>query len=292
MTQWLEDLTDDVTVALRQLKASPAFTAVAVLTLALGIGANSAMFAVADATLLRPLPFPDADRLVTWRRSRDRQARRREPARLVDWSERNRTFEAMAASLTSQTSIIGTDGVAQPLFGQAVSAHFFDVLGVKAIAGRIFQRSDEGPAPNVVVIGEGSGEGTSEATRRASDVRSGSGADVHADRRRPGVIPVRHPWIPQHRTNPGMDRTESSAQPGPSRAISALLAGHRPLEAGRDDRGCPFGDGRHLERTRGGIAGHEHRTPRHGGSAARSAGQPGSAPDLAAAVRGRRHSSC
>ena len=56
---------DDVTVALRQLKASPAFSAIAVLTLALGIGANSSMFAVADATLLRPLPFPDADRLVS-----------------------------------------------------------------------------------------------------------------------------------------------------------------------------------------------------------------------------------
>ena len=86
MTQWLEDLKDDVTVALRQLKASPAFTLVAVLTLALGIGANSAMFAVADATLLRPLPFPDADRLVMVSEIRRDGARgAANPLDLVDW---------------------------------------------------------------------------------------------------------------------------------------------------------------------------------------------------------------
>ena len=156
MTQWLGDLKDDVTVALRQLKASPAFTLVAVLTLALGIGANSAMFAVADATLLRPLPFPDADRLVSVAEiTRDGRRGAANPLDFVDWSERNRTFEAMAAALTSQTSIIGADGVAEPLFGQAVSAHFFDVLGVKLIAGRTFQPSDERPMPDAVVIGEG-----------------------------------------------------------------------------------------------------------------------------------------
>ena len=59
LTQWIEEFRDDVTFSIRQLKASPAFTAVAVLTLALGIGANSAMFALAEATLLRPLPFAD-----------------------------------------------------------------------------------------------------------------------------------------------------------------------------------------------------------------------------------------
>jgi putative ABC transport system permease protein len=156
LSQWLEDLRDDVAVALRQLKASPAFALVAVLTLALGIGANSAMFAVADATLLRPLPFPDSDRLVVVseiRRDGGRGAAN--PLDFVDWSERNRTFEAMAAALNGQSSVTGADGVAQPLFTQAVTAHFFDVLGVKPIAGRTFQPSDEGPAPNVVVIGEG-----------------------------------------------------------------------------------------------------------------------------------------
>src|SRR5262245_66401526 len=64
LTQWLEEFTDDVRFALRQLKASPGFALVAVLTLALGIGANSAMFALADATLMRPLPYPEPERLV------------------------------------------------------------------------------------------------------------------------------------------------------------------------------------------------------------------------------------
>ena len=64
LTRWFEELRDDVTFALRQLRNSPAFSIVAILTLALGIGANSAIFALVDATLLRPLPYGDPDRVV------------------------------------------------------------------------------------------------------------------------------------------------------------------------------------------------------------------------------------
>src|SRR5688572_16598933 len=156
LTQWLEDLREDVAVAVRQLKASPAFALVAVLTLALGIGANSAMFAVADATLLRPLPYIDADRLVAVSEiGRDGGRGAANPLDFVDWNERARTFDAMAGAMSGQTSITGADGIAQPLPGQAVTAHFFDVLGVTPIAGRTFQRSDETPRPDLVVIGEG-----------------------------------------------------------------------------------------------------------------------------------------
>jgi len=156
LTQWLEELTDDVAVALRQLKASPAFTVVAVLTLALGIGANSAMFAVADATLLRPLPFPNADRLVMVSELRQDGTRgAANPLDFVDWSERARTFEAMAAALSGQLSITGADGTAEAIATQAVTARFFDVLGVTPLAGRTFQPSDEGPRPSAVVLGEG-----------------------------------------------------------------------------------------------------------------------------------------
>ena len=70
MTLWLEELGDDVKFAFRQLRGAPAFTLVAALTLALGIGANSAIFALVDATLLRPLPYRRPGRLVTiWERS-------------------------------------------------------------------------------------------------------------------------------------------------------------------------------------------------------------------------------
>src|SRR5262245_49226979 len=64
ITQWIDELRDDAMFAVRQLKTSPGFTFVAVVTLALGIGANSAIFALVDATLLRPLPYPAPDRLV------------------------------------------------------------------------------------------------------------------------------------------------------------------------------------------------------------------------------------
>jgi DNA-binding transcriptional LysR family regulator len=70
LTQWADELRDDVKFAVRQLRRSPAFTLLPAVTLALGIGANSAIFALADATLLRPLPFPEPDRLVmVWERS-------------------------------------------------------------------------------------------------------------------------------------------------------------------------------------------------------------------------------
>jgi hypothetical protein len=70
LTQWFDELRDDVRFAIRQLRSAPGFTFVAVITLALGIGANGAIFALADATLLRPLPLPDPERLViAWDRS-------------------------------------------------------------------------------------------------------------------------------------------------------------------------------------------------------------------------------
>jgi putative ABC transport system permease protein len=156
MTHWLEDLRDDVAVALRQLKASPTFALVAILTLALGIGANSAMFAVADAALLRPLPFAEADRLVTVSELRaDGTRGAANPLDVIDWMERNHTFDAMAVVLNSQSSIIGPDGIAESISAQAVTARFFDVLGITPILGRAFLPSDERPMPDVVVLDEG-----------------------------------------------------------------------------------------------------------------------------------------
>src|SRR4029453_13434265 len=98
VTRWIEELWGDVAYALRQLKASPGFTAVAVVTLALGIGANSAMFALADATLLKPLPFPEPDRLVMLSELRASGARSRvNPLDFEDWGARVRAFTGIAA---------------------------------------------------------------------------------------------------------------------------------------------------------------------------------------------------
>ena len=100
LTQRLEDLRNDVRFAIRQLRRAPGFTLVAALTLALGIGANSAIFALADATLLRPFPFPEADRLVmVWERLRAGGVRSGDaPLNLATGRNSNRTFPSMAAN--------------------------------------------------------------------------------------------------------------------------------------------------------------------------------------------------
>ena len=95
--RWLDEFRDDLKYAVRQLKSSPAFTLVATLTLALGIGANSAIFALVDATLLRPLPFREPDRLVAiWERSPTTARGYVSPLNMLDWSARSSTFEKIA----------------------------------------------------------------------------------------------------------------------------------------------------------------------------------------------------
>ena len=155
LTQWLHEFGDDVRFAFRQLRGSPGFTLVATLTLALGIGANSAIFALADATLMRPLPFAHPDRLVWLWESRNGQGRSSlNPLDLQDFIERNRTFESLAGFVSSGMPFGNPDGTAERVPGLAVTTRFFDVFGVVPIAGRTFQRADEGPRPSAIVLGE------------------------------------------------------------------------------------------------------------------------------------------
>jgi putative ABC transport system permease protein len=158
LTQWLEEIRDDVTFAMRQLRGSPAFTLVAVATLALGIGANGAIFALVDATLLRPLPFHEPDRLVrVWERSSTSLRGAVSPLNLADWNERNRTFDLIAGFRSSIGGMVmtGADGTAETVSRQWVTAGFFDVLGVRAIAGRTFLSADNDRRADVVVLSEG-----------------------------------------------------------------------------------------------------------------------------------------
>jgi len=157
LTIWLEEFRDDLKVAFRQLKSSPAFTLVATLTLALGIGANSAIFALVDATLLRPLPYRVPDRLVTiWEHSAKTARGYVSPLNMLDWNTRSRTFEKIAGFTPSvgQMVMAGADGNAETVTRQWVTAGVFDVLGVTAIAGRTFSADDEAKRPNVVVMSE------------------------------------------------------------------------------------------------------------------------------------------
>ena len=157
LTQWLQEFRDDVIFALRQMRGSPAFTFVAAITLGLGIGANSAMFALVDATLLRPLPFGEPQRLVmVWERSDTSQRSRVAPLNLLDWNERSRTFDLLAGFFPGVGSMVmsSPDGTAEAVPRQWVTAGLFDVLGVKPIAGRTFLPSDDSRRANVVVMSE------------------------------------------------------------------------------------------------------------------------------------------
>ena len=162
LTQWLDEVRNDARFAWRQLKTSPGFTLVATLTLALGIGANSAMFALADAALLRPLPYPGSDRLVLIE-ERAANARGTLRSRIAlanfhDWTAGNRTFEVMAAFYAPPggggPAVTVADGSSEIIPNQNVTARFFEVLGVTPILGRTFQPSDEAGG-DVVVMSEG-----------------------------------------------------------------------------------------------------------------------------------------
>ena len=158
VTLWLEELREDIKFAFRQLAAAPAFTLVATLTLALGIGANSAIFALVDATLLRPLPYGEADQLVTiWETSSATPRGFASPPNMLDWKSRSRTFETVAGYTPSMGSMVmsGRDGNALTVSRQWVTSGIFDLLGVKPIAGRTFSPEDEAQRRRSVVISEG-----------------------------------------------------------------------------------------------------------------------------------------
>ena len=158
LTLWFEELADDLKVAFRQLKASPSFTLVATLTLALGIGANSAIFALVDATLLRPLPYGDPARLVAlWEKGTTIERSYVSPLNMSDWLARGQSFEKIAGFTPGVGGMVmaGADGNAETVSRQWVSAEIFDVLGVKPIAGRTFTREEDVKRSNVIVMSEG-----------------------------------------------------------------------------------------------------------------------------------------
>jgi putative ABC transport system permease protein len=157
VTQWIDELRNDLIFAIRQLKGSPAFTLVATLTLALGIGGNSAIFALVDATLLRPMPFGDPDRLVSiWEKTATIPRSYGSPLNMFDWEARSHTFEKVAGFTPSVGGMVmaGADGNAETVSRQWVTARIFDVLGVTPIAGRTFSVDDEAKRANVIVMSE------------------------------------------------------------------------------------------------------------------------------------------
>lgn len=148
-------LAQDLRYALRQLRKSPGFTAVAVITLALGIGANTAIFSVVNAVLLRPLLYPDANRIVrVWSVSDRFPMDVSSYPDFKDWSEQSRCFQQAAAYYEQSFNLSGGDHP-QRLKGLRVTAGFFGVLGVKPVLGRFFSEDEQSAGRNhVVLLGE------------------------------------------------------------------------------------------------------------------------------------------
>ncbi|WP_342379725.1 ABC transporter permease [Myxococcus stipitatus] len=152
----MSDVTQDLRLSLRMLSRSPVFTVVAVLTLALGIAANTAIFSVVNAVLLSPLPFPEQDRLVmAWSRTPAMPRWSVAPANFLDWRAQGDVFEGLAAFSQLHVSLSGDD-MPERLRGASVSANYFQVLGVGAALGTTFQpvAGETGPR-HVVVLSHG-----------------------------------------------------------------------------------------------------------------------------------------
>ena len=145
----------DLLHGIRSLLKRPGFSAIIVLTLAVGIGANTAVFSVVNATLFRQLPFREPEQLVTlWEKNPERGYEQNPPAagNYIDWRDQNRVFAQMAAYAPSRQFNVSMGDQPERYAGATVSASLFEVLGVGALKGRVFNSNDETPGNNQVVL--------------------------------------------------------------------------------------------------------------------------------------------
>src|SRR6185503_15943970 len=141
----MRTLLHDGRVALRLLIKRPGFSAVAILTLAVGIGATTAIFTVVHAILLSPLPFPDANRLVAVRNTAGGEIYPMPDADFLAWRDQNQTADAVAVWDEDAATLTG-DGAAERIGTAFVTDRFFDVLGARPLLGRVFHEGDDKPA--------------------------------------------------------------------------------------------------------------------------------------------------
>ena len=148
----MDTLLNDFRYALRSLLKQPGFAAVVVITLALGIGASTAIFSVVNAVLLRPLPFPDSDRLqVIWGNYRGLNIERlpAKAAEYEDYAKQTQVFDSVAAYTNHSFNISSCCEPPERISGAYVSDNFFSMLGVQPAEGRVFTASEE---PDRVVV--------------------------------------------------------------------------------------------------------------------------------------------
>lgn len=147
-------LLQDLRYGIRTLAKNPGFTIVAVLTLALGIGANTAIFSVVDAVLLRPLPYPESDRLFTVYQTLPQDPSQNTGVsypNYLDWTQQNQVFESIVAA---RGNVLALSGQGEPTYIQtgSVTSNYFDVLRVKPVLGRTLQSSDDALDANPVAV--------------------------------------------------------------------------------------------------------------------------------------------
>jgi predicted permease len=147
----MDTLIQDLRFGLRRLQRAPGFAAVALLTLALGIGANSAIFTVVNGVLLRPLPFAEPDRLVSMHHGTGGDIGPMSPPNFFDWRDRAKSF-ARAAALNTSTFTLTGRGDPVRIVGARVSDGFFDVLRLQPLQGRLFGPDDNRPGQHRVVV--------------------------------------------------------------------------------------------------------------------------------------------
>jgi putative ABC transport system permease protein len=153
----MDSLVADIRYSLRLVRRAPGFAAIAIATLALGIGANTAIYSIVDSVLLRPLPYGDPDRIVmVWEDAsfigfaRNTPA----PANYFDWKQRNRVFTDMAATRGAVANLTA-GGPPEQILGRRVTANFFSVLDVRPILGRTFTEEEDRTAAPVAIISYG-----------------------------------------------------------------------------------------------------------------------------------------
>jgi putative ABC transport system permease protein len=154
---WIETLGQDLNVAIRSLRKSPGFLAVVILSLALGIGANSTIFSVMDVLLLRPLPYDHPEQLVAISEIQlaHPESRQNPPiAELLDWKKQNHVFQDIALTSFAEQSVLSGSGEAERINAQDSTPNLFELLGVKPILGRVSFPAEMQDHDQTVMISE------------------------------------------------------------------------------------------------------------------------------------------
>src|SRR4029079_2996200 len=153
----IDSVRQDLSYALRALRNTPGFTAVAILSLAIAIGANTTIFTLVNSILLRPLPYPGADRIVVFHEHKlnSPEPLHVHPVNFVEWRTHARSFDALALAQTPPLNVMGRDG-AEQVSRMIATPELFQVFGIDPVIGRQFSNNETLPrGGNVVVLGYG-----------------------------------------------------------------------------------------------------------------------------------------